>query len=189
MAHRIRHAMGSSNENVRKLTGTVEADETFVGGKSDRKNQARSKTPVVALVERGGEMRTRVVSNVTQKNLGKILNECVSKSAIVNTDEHGAYRNPLKEYQRHDRVVHSRFEYSRPLPDGSKAGVNHCESFFSLLKRGVQGSWHHVSREHLPKYANEFEFRWNTRKMKDGERMVAAMGKVEGKRLTYQQAV
>jgi len=65
--------------------------------------------------------------------------------------------------------------------------VNHCESFFSLLKRGVYGSWHHVSREHLPKYANEFAFRWDTRKDTDGERMEKFMPMIEGKRLMYRK--
>ena len=189
MAHRIRHSMGPDKPLGRLLQGTVEVDETFVGGKGERATKGARKTPVVALVERDGLMQARVVSNVTQKNLGQVLAECVDKSAIVNTDEHGAYRNPLKHYKRHDTVVHSRFEYSRRLPDGSKAGINHCESFFSLLKRGVFGAWHHVSREHLPKYANEFAFRWNHRKVSDGERMNAAVSLTEGKRLTYRQVV
>jgi transposase-like protein len=153
------------------------------------KNRDKRKTPVVALVERGGQMRARVVSNVTQKNLGRILNECVSKGSTVNTDEHGAYRNPLKAYKRHDTVVHSRFEYTRKNADGTVSGINHAESFFSLLKRGVYGAWHHVSREHLPKYANEFAFRWNNRKVTDGERMEIAVEKIVGKRLTYRQTV
>jgi len=75
------------------------------------------------------------------------------------------------------------------MPGGATAHVNTCESFFSLLKRGVYGSWHHVSREHLPKYANEFAFRWNHRKVTDGERTVAALKATEGKRLTYREAV
>jgi len=163
-------------------------DETFIGGKGDRRTMMRRKTPVVALIERGGRMRTAVVSNVTQKNLGRVLNEVVSKEAIVNTDERTAYRHPLRAFKRHDTVVHSRYEYSRKLADGTSAGINHCESFFSLLKRGVHGSWHHVSREHLPKYAGEFAFRWNHRKLTDGERMVETVKAAEGKRLTYKQA-
>lgn len=156
MAHRIRYAMGDDLD--RPLTGTVEVDETFVGGKGDRKTRNRRQTPVVALVERDGSMKVRVISNVTQKNLGKVLNERVSKDATVNTDEHGAYRNPLKAWKAHHRVVHSRKQYTKRMPDGSTVGVNYCESFFSLLKRGVIGAWHHVSREHLPKYAGEFGF-------------------------------
>jgi len=187
MTHRIRFAM--SDDLKRSLKGTVEVDETFVGGKGDLKTKSRRQTPVVALVERGGKMRIAVVANVTQKNLGAVLNECVSKDAVVNTDEHGAYRNPLKHWKAHHRVVHSRKEYTRRNPDGSVASVNYCESFFSLLKRAVVGAWHHVSREHLPKYANEFAFRWNTRGDTDGERMEKFAGLIEGKRLTYRQAV
>lgn len=189
MAHRLRYAVSPTLPLGKLLNGVVEVDETFVGGAGEQRSRYRRQTPVVALVERGGFMQARVVSNVTQKNLGKILNECVDKSAIVNTDEHGAYRNPLKQWKRHDTVVHSRYEYSRKNPDGSVSGINACESFFSLLKRGVFGAWHHVSREHLPKYANEFAFRWNTRHDTDGERMAKAVALTEGKRLTYKQAV
>ncbi len=188
MCHRIRHVM-RPNSDTPKLTGTVEVDETFVGGKGDPRTKLLRKTPVVALVQRDGVMRTAVVSNVTQKNLKAAIAECVDKGATINTDDSTVYRNKLKDYARHDVVVHSKFEYVRHNPDGTYSGVNHCESFFSLLKRGVVGSWHHVSREHLPKYANEFEFRWNHRKVSDGERMVAAVGMTEGKRLTYKQAV
>jgi hypothetical protein len=74
-------------------------------------------------------------------------------------------------------------------PDGISAGTNHCESFFSLLKRGVNGAWHNVSREHLHRYVGEFAFRWNTRKLTDGERMETAVGLISGKRLTYRQVI
>lgn len=188
MCHRIRYAMGT-NPDAAKLSGIVESDETFIGGKDIQRERLKSKTPVVALVERGGNMRTAVVSNVTQINLGRALHECVDKGAIVCTDEHGAYRNPLKQWKAHHTVVHSTYEYARTAEDGTRVHVNSCESFFALLKRGVHGSWHHVSREHLPKYAGEFEFRWNNRKVSDGERMVAAVAATEGKRLTYRQAI
>jgi transposase-like protein len=188
MAHRIRFAFGNDK---RVLKGTVEVDETFVGGKCERaRRKSRlyyDKTPVVALIERDGSMRAKVVSSVTQINLGRCLHECVDKGSIVNTDEHGAYRNPLKEWKGHHKVNHSKLEYSRTNPDGSKAHINTCESFFSLLKRGVYGSWHCVSPEHLPKYANEFAFRWNHRKMTDGARTMAAIPFMEGARLLYRQ--
>src|ERR1700690_971696 len=186
MLHRIRHAMSPDGT---MLNGTVEVDETYVGGKGDNRTKFARQTPVIALVERGGNMKTRVVSNVTQKNLGQILNECVSKEAVVNTDEHRAYRNPLKAWKQHNHVSHHRYEYSRKNADGTTSGINHCESFFSLLKRGVYGAWHHVSREHLPKYANEFAFRWNTRAITDGERLEKLSALIGGKRLTYRQAV
>jgi transposase-like protein len=188
MCHRIRYAMGA-DENTPKLSGTVEVDETFIGGKCTVKESYLRKTPVVALIERNGNMRTAVVSNVTQKNLGRILNEVVSKQAVLNTDEHLAYRQIGKQYKSHETVVHSKYEYARNLPDGTVAHINTAESFFSLLKRGVHGSWHHVSREHLPKYAGEFAFRWNHRKVTDGQRTVEALKATEGKRLTYKSAV
>jgi transposase-like protein len=189
MNHRLRFAMSPEMPLAKLLKGTVEVDETFVGGKGRLCSKYRRQTPVMALVERGGKMATRVVSNVTQKNLGQALHDCVSKSATVNTDEYSAYRKPLKDWAKHNTVVHSRYEYSRRNKDGTVSGINSCESFFSLLKRGVYGSWHHVSREHLQKYADEFAFRWNTRSLTDGERMEAAIGLVTGKRLTYRQAV
>jgi transposase-like protein len=187
MAHRIRHAMGETPTEGNKLNGIVEVDETFVGGKGDLKTKFSRKVPVVALVERGGKMQTRVVNSVTQHNLGKVINECVSKRAVLNTDEHDAYNLVGKEFKEHQTVVHSKKEYSRRNEDGTKSGINSCESFFSLLKRGVFGAWHSVSREHLQKYSNEFAFRWNTRFLTDGARTAEAIPMFIGKRLMYRQ--
>ena len=187
MCHRLRVAMTPADPVEPKLTGTVEVDETFVGGKGDRTTKFSRHTPVVALVERGGVARVKVVASVTQKNLGAALDEYVSKEAVVNTDEHPGYKGPLKHWKAHHAVNHSECEYKRENEDGSIASTNTAESFFSLLKRGVYGSWHHVSREHLPKYANEFAFRWSHRGTSDGERMQALVPCSEGKRLFYRQ--
>ena len=162
-----------------KLKGTVEVDETLVGPK------AKLKTPVVALVERRGLARVKVIASVTQKNLGAALDQCVSKEAVVNTDEHPSYKNPLKHWKAHQAVNHSRGEYQRKNPDGSRASTNTAESFFSLIKRAIVGAWHHISREHLPRYANEFAFRWNTRCDSDGKRLEGFAQWIQGKRLTY----
>lgn len=189
MTHRIRFAMTPNHWAEPKLGGTVEVDETFVGGKGDRTTKSARKTPVVALVERGGKARVKVVASVTQKNLGQALQECVDKSAVVNTDEHPAYKNPLKHWKAHHRVIHSKAEYQRKNADGSLASTNTAESFFSLLKRGVYGSWHHVSREHLWRYSNEFAYRWNNRHETDGQRMLNLIPMIEGKRLTYRHCV
>lgn len=187
MCHRIRFALGDSHKG--KLKGVVEVDETFVGGKGDQHFKMYNKTPVLALIEQGGSMKARVVSSVSQKNLGQALRDFVSKESVICTDEHSAYRKPAKFYKAHHAVNHSQYEYILKTPDGISAGTNHCESFFSLLKRGVYGAWHCVSREHLPKYVNEFAFRWNTRKLTDGARMATGIPMIEGKRLTYRQAV
>jgi len=95
----------------------------------------------------------------------------------------------VKTYKAHHQVNHTKKEYVLKMPSGAVAHVNTCESFFSLLKRGVFGAWHHVSREHLPKYANEFGFRWNNRKVSDGVRTITALKAAEGKRLTYRKLI
>jgi transposase-like protein len=188
MCHRIRYAM---NEGPLKalLSGTVECDETYVGGKGDLKTKHIRKTPVVALVERNGKARTQVVADVTGKTLRAALKGNVSKDAVVNTDSASAYRGTLGEFKAHNMVNHSAFEYARKNADGSLACTNTVESFFSLLKRGVMGSFHHVSREHLHRYATEFEFRWNNRGVKDGARMEVLVEQTQGKRLTYSRCV
>lgn len=181
MCHRIRFAMTPQQWAEAKLKGTVEVDETFVGPK------AKPKMAVVALVERQGLARVKVIASVTQKNLGDALGENVSREAVVNTDEHPSYKLPLKPWKAHQAVNHSRGEYQRQNPDGSRASTNTAESFFSLLKRAIIGAWHHISREHLPRYANEFAFRWNTRHDTDGQRVLRFIEWIAGKRLTYRQ--
>lgn len=180
LCHRIRLAM-TPHPGLPKLQGTVEVDETFVGPR------AKPKTPVVALIERCGLARVKVIASVTQKNLGAALSECVSREAVVNTDEHPGYRNPLKQWKAHQTVNHSRGEYQRHNPDGSRASTNTAESFFSLFKRAIIGAWHRISKEHLARYANEFAFRWNTRHDTDGQRLAKFFQWIEGKRLTYRQ--
>ena len=181
LCHRIRFGMTPRHWAEAKLTGTVEVDETFVGPK------AKPKSAVVALVERQGLARVKVIASVTQKNLGAALAESVSREAVVNTDEHPSYKQPLKPWKAHQTVNHSRGEYQRQNPDGTRASTNTAESFFSLLKRAIIGAWHQISREHFPRYANEFAFRWNTRRQTDGQRLASFARMIQGKRLTYRQ--
>ncbi len=187
MAMRIRVAMGEYP--AKKLSGVVEIDETFIGGKGSSYNKLSSKTPVMALIEQGGNMKAKVVPNVSWKNLGQVLRDSVQADAVICSDENTAYKQVKKEFKAHHTVVHSKYEYYLKTPSGIGASTNHCESFFSLLKRGVHGSWHNVSREHLQKYVNEFSFRWNTRKLTDGARFAAGIPNAEGKRLMYRQPV
>ena len=187
MAHRIRFALGDDSKT--QLKGVVEIDETFIGGTGDRKTKLSRLTPVMALIEQGGNMKARVVPNVSYKNLGKVLREEVQADAVICSDENTAYQTVNKEFKAHHTVNHSKYEYILRRSDGINVGTNHCESFFSLLKRGVHGAWHSVSREHLPKYVNEFAFRWNTRKLTDGQRTETATGLIVGKRLTYRQVI
>ena len=183
MAMRVRHAMATDLKTAEKLDNVCEADESFFPSFE----HPEVKTCLALILERDGQARTRVIASVTAKNIAKFLNESVSKTATVNTDEHAAYKAPLKEFARHDRVNHSKYEYARHNGDGTISHVNTGESFFSLIKRGVFGAWHCISAEHLPKYASEFEFRWNHRKVTDGQRMANFVPMIDGKRLYYRQ--
>lgn len=186
MCHRIRHAM--QQDGTIKLDGTVEVDETYVGGKPRRKGVSKrgrgtAKTPVVALVQRDGQVRSRVLGDVTGATLKGAIREHVQSSATIMTDEHAGYKGIGREFDGGHRVVkHSAGEYSRKV-DG--ASTNSAESHFALIKRGVYGTFHHVSKRHLQRYCDEFAFRWNHRKISDTERAVAALRSADGKRLFY----
>ena len=182
MAHRIRYAMGQGSF-ARKMKGTVEADETYVGGHSRRMGKQtgwENKTPVVSLVQRGGKVRSFVVSNVSSDNLRSILTKNIHPSAHLMTDELSAYKTIGNNFVSHDVVNHSKFEYVR-----DNAYTNTVEGFFSILKRGINGVYHHVSKEHLHRYLAEFDFRYNNRKIDDTERTLKALSGFEGKRLKY----
>jgi transposase-like protein len=186
MCHRIRYAM-QSGPLAGLLRGKVEVDETYVGGKprhgtgDHKRGRGTEKTPVVALVERKGNVRTRVVANVTALTLKNAIRENVDKQAAIITDEWGSYRGIGSEFKGGHAVVnHGLGEYSV-----NGINTNTAESFFALLKRGVYGTFHHVSKTHLFRYCDEFEFRWNRREMQDGERMESALKSTAGKRLCY----
>jgi len=187
LAHRVRFAMRTIPLKA-MLKGTVEVDETYIGGKSRLGKRGRGserKTPVVALVERGGRIRTRPVERVSAKALKAAIRENVKKSAAIMTDEFPSYRGLGSEFTGgHETVNHGERQYVR-----GDVHVNSAESFFALLKRGVHGTFHHVSKEHLHRYCDEFGFRWDHRKVTDGERTVEAIKGIEGKRLTYNQPI
>jgi transposase-like protein len=194
MAHRIRFAM-TQDPLASKLQGTVEADETYIGGKAknmhksvrERKVQGRGnvgKAPVFTLVERDGRVRSRHVATVTQDNLMSVMRECVEASSCINTDESPSYNMVYTSFAGHESVNHKAGEYVR-----GNTHVNTSESFHALLKRGVHGVYHHWSVKHLPRYLSEFDFRFNNRKVEDGERTLNAIKGFEGKRLMYREPV
>ncbi|HSN01322.1 MAG TPA: IS1595 family transposase [Rudaea sp.] len=184
MTHRIREAMKSENGGLLGSGGgTVEADETYWGNNGKNRKGARGydhKMKVVSLVEREGEKRSIVVRNVNATSLRAVLEENVSKSARLMTDEHSAYTKIGREYADHGVVSHSTGEYAR-----GNAHSNTVESSFSLLKRGLIGTFHHVGEQHLQRYATEFDFRWNHRKISDKERAEILLQQLGGKRLVY----
>lgn len=190
MAHRIRYALEGEPTNE-KLIGTVEADETYFGGlaknmhKADRERKIHGrgpagKTPVVSLVERGGRVRSQVVADVSGKTLGAVLRKHTTPSAALMTDTAGAYGEIGREFASHEMVNHKGGEYVR-----GNAHTNTAEGYFSQLKRSIDGTHHHVSEHHLPRYLGEFDYRYNTRKITDGERTILAIRQTVGKRLTY----
>ena len=192
MAHRIRHAM-KDDIFARKLGGTVEMDETYIGGRVDNRDGSLTRTgydnkvPVVALVERYGNVRSMVMEHVTAKNLLAAVEEHVAGNSAIVTDCSTKYYNLDKRKYTHYKVNHSKKEYARKETKDFTAHSNTVESVFSLLKRGVMGSFHHVSKKHLPLYLAEFDFRWNHRTITDGQRTVAALRKADGKRLVMKK--
>ena len=189
LAHRIRHAMQS--EPLRgMLAGTIESDETYIGGKPRNRGKhnikfrghGTRKVPVVALIQRDGPMRTRVVPKVNGKNLRKAIDDMVDKSkSRLMMDDLAPYRTIGRTFAGgHKWVKHSNEEYAR-----GDAHCNTAESYFALLKRGIHGAFHHVSKKYLQRYCDEFAFRWNHRKVTDGERTEAALKLAPGCRLRY----
>jgi transposase-like protein len=188
MCHRIREAMNGAASNG-PLGGTntvVEADETYVGGKA-RNRAFRPPAPkkaVVALVERDGQVRSFHVANVTAKAVRGLIMSNVDRASHLMTDESPIYTRLGREFAGHSAVNHSASEY---VSHGGFKHSNTAENFFSIFKRGVIGTYHHMSEAHLGRYTAEFDFRYNTRTMTDAERADVSLKGVTGKRLTYRR--
>ena len=188
MCHRLREAM---KQNTGPLGGpgrTVEADETYVGGKAVNRafRKPANKKAVVALVERidtgTGNVRSFHVANVNAKTLRPLIVTNVKRDTRLMTDRASVYVEVGREYDGHGKLDHSAREYVR---DASH--TNTVENFFSIFKRGVIGTYHHMSEVHLHRYTAEFDFRYNTRLITDAERADKALLGIAGKRLTYRR--
>jgi transposase-like protein len=189
MMHRIREAMREGKFPA-PLGGTgkfVESDETYVGGKA--KNRAYKdpppKEPVLALVERGGKVRSFHVPEVTAATLKPIIADAIAKESHFRTDESGVYWKIGEQFASHLTVNHSIDEYVR-----GDAYTNTVEGYFSMLKRGIYGTYHHISQTHLKRYLGEFDFRYNYRTklgFTDHDRSTIALKGIVGKRLTYRR--
>ena len=186
MAHRIREAMAGDDSPLGGPDTVVEADETYVGGKA-RNRATRKPAPkkaVVALVERDGMARSFHVANVNAKTLRPLIVTNVDRSAHLMTDESPVYTRVGREFNGHSSVNHSASEY---VTTGGFKHSNTVENFFSIFKRGVIGTYHHMSEAHLARYCREFDFRYNTRSLSDTERTAEAVKGARGKRLMYRQ--
>ncbi len=165
MCHRWRTAMSGTSG---PLKGEVEIDETFVGGKDKNRHKAKrtkgtgtaGKVAVVGAMSRRGKVVAKVIENTDTQTLTQFVRQSVADDvSLVATDEHSGYRLLKQKGYPHESVTHSKGEYVRGL-----VHTANLDSFWSLLKRGIVGSFHHVSKEYLPLYVNEFSFRHNHRR-------------------------
>ena len=193
LCHRIRYSMIDTWDTP--LTGVIEADETYVGGKPRRhpskkigtmpeavSKAKRNKTPVFGMLERGGRVRAIAMKPITKKGVQVRLRQNIdlANSRLV-TDESFLY-DGIGAYLPHDTIRHA-----DAYIVGDNIHTQGIENFWSLLKRGLIGTYHHVTPHYLHQYVGEFAFRFNARKMTDPERFAHALGNVEG-RLTWFRA-
>lgn len=192
MLHRLRYAFDHPNFKT-TLGDMVEIDETYVGGEDKNKhankkiegNQGRStktKTPVLGMRERNGNVIAQVVPDTKQKTIEPIVFRNVLPGSTVFTDEWHAYNNMNKVYY-HGRVNHGAKQFVNAM-----AHTNGIENFWSHLKRGVDGIYHWVSKDHLQAYVDEFTLRYNSRKLTTNQRFNLVLENVAG-RLTYKELI
>lgn len=200
MAHRVREAMREANPSPIGGEGKViEADEAYLGKaenavavkkrytaptKGGRSGPA-GKRPIVALVERGGEVRAVHMPQATAKNVRNLLVKNASRKSRLHTDESRLYPPVGAEFAKHETVKHSAGEYAR-----GDVTTNSVEGFFGIFKRGMRGVYQHCGEQHLQRYLDEFAFRYNHRVklgVDDAARAALAVKGAGGKRLTYQQ--
>ncbi len=194
MLHRLRFAMQTDHRTPPPMTGTVEADETFVGGRIRRPNlgskvpaHQKQKTVVFGLVQRGGHARLMQIPNVTGSVLSSQLREHVARSAHLMTDAAPQYILPGREYLAHDSVRHFDGEYVRH--GNRNIHSNTVEALFGRLKKSLTGTYMAVSVKHLHRYLAQTEWLWNTKGLNDGERVEALIRKADGKRMKYAEQV
>jgi hypothetical protein len=197
MEHRLREAMAPL-KTAGLLGGEgmiVEADTTFIGGKEKNKHRNKrnakniggmGKEIVHSLVERGGRVRSDHIASISGKTLRPVVMSQVDRKSALMTDTAGGYLRLGRAFTRHEMVDHGAGEYVR-----GDAHSNTVESYFAILKRGIVGTYHSVSRAHLKRYLCEFDFRYNERAalgVSDEVRADRLIGGIVGKRLTYRDS-
>lgn len=191
MNHRIRLSLGL--EPIDKLSGEVEADETFIGGKARNMHKGKraeritgtggkDKTAVMGILERGGQVRTKVVATRKKKELQAEIKKHVEAGAALYTDALLSYDGLAGEF------AHQVVDHAVQYVDG-RVHTNGLENFWSLLKRGISGTYVSVEPFHLFRYLDEQAFRYNNRKMTDGERFSLAVAGIVGKRVQFSELI
>lgn len=191
MTHRIREAMRDSGgfDLMGGNGGTMEVDETFWGNKKPKgQKEGRGyahKEKIFSLLEReNGRVRSYHVERVNAATLVPIMREQIAQDSRIMTDEAGQYAHLHKDFAEHDFVSHGIKEYVR-----GDVHTNTIEGYFSVMKRGLTGTYHHVSKQHLKRYLSEFDFRYNYRSVDDVARTVEALRGIEGKRMMYRDSL
>jgi transposase-like protein len=193
LAHRVRWAM-TQGPMTELLKGVIEVDETWIGPNEKGKPGARAgrpmadgkKTPVLALVERGGNVRSFPLERATLKNIKPIMEQHIDPSSHLVTDEFPVYYQMRERYASHHEIKHKDKQYVRKEGDFTVT-TNTVESYFALLKRANYGIHHHWSRKYLPCYCSERDFLYNTRRLSDDERTRKVVKLTEGRRLMLKE--
>jgi transposase-like protein len=191
MLHRIREMLKANSSKM--LSGTIEIDETYIGGKNEnkhidkkvKKSRGRAsddKKPVFGLLQRDGAVISKPVDDVTKKTLQTIINKSVRRGSTIITDEWSSYKGLNKRYN-HRFIFHKLGEHAV-----GDVYTNTIEGFWSLLKRGIVGIYHSVSDKHLEKYCDEFNFRYNTKDMNEQNRFDRSISQCTG-RLKYNELI
>jgi len=192
MMHRIRLVLQTGSMD-RKLMGEVEADETYIGGearnmhgdkrlKTLRTEGSFRKAVVIGMLERKGEVRTAVLNRASGKLIERAVREHVVPGSTLYSDQANTYVKVGRDYAH--KVINHAEEYVR-----GNVHTNSIENFWSLLKRGIKGTYVSVEPFHLFRYLDEQSFRFNTRKDNDQGRFMQALSTINGKRVTYQQLI
>jgi transposase-like protein len=189
LCHRIREAMDEANNPHDPIGGpgkVVESDEAYVGGfKVNRlSGKVAPKKKIVTLVERGGRARSFHATNINHTNVRAAIVTNAHRSSVLMTDDASFYKEIGQEFAAHGTTLHASREFSR----GNGQHSNTAENFFSIFKRGVVGTYHHMSATHIHRYLAEFDLRYSTKDKTDTDRAADILKGMENRRLTYRRA-